>query len=51
VASKRAWFAARPSGTEDLYKIYAESFVSPAHLQEVLQQAQALVDGVLAGTQ
>lgn len=49
VSSANAWFAARPSGTEDLYKIYAESFVSAAHLQEVLGQAQAVVDGVLAG--
>jgi phosphoglucomutase len=51
VAGARAWFAARPSGTEDLYKIYAESFVDPAHLQAVLQQAQTLVDGVLAGVE
>jgi phosphoglucomutase len=51
VAGARAWFAARPSGTEDLYKIYAESFVDPAHLQAVLQQAQTLVDGVLADVQ
>ena len=42
------WFAARPSGTEDLYKIYAESFVSPAHLQKILVQAQQIVDGVFA---
>jgi phosphoglucomutase len=43
VTTANAWFAARPSGTEDVYKIYAESFVSAAHLQQVQQEAQALV--------
>jgi len=51
VAGERAWFAARPSGTEDLYKIYAESFIGPDHLQAVLRQAQAVVDRALAGVE
>ncbi len=49
VASKSAWFAARPSGTENIYKIYAESFQGAAHLEQVLEQAQALVDAALGG--
>ena len=48
VNTENAWFAARPSGTESLYKIYAESFISPAHLQDVLTEAQAVVDAALA---
>ena len=44
VSTESAWFAARPSGTEDIYKIYAESFRSPEHLQEVLKQAQDMID-------
>ena len=47
VETENAWFAARPSGTEDVYKIYAESFKGPDHLAEVQQEAKALVDGVL----
>ena len=43
------WFAARPSGTEDLYKIYAESFRSQSHLEEILTEAQQIVDHALAG--
>jgi phosphoglucomutase len=41
------WFAARPSGTEDIYKIYAESFRDEAHLRAILQEAQQIVDDVL----
>jgi phosphoglucomutase len=48
VTSKNGWFAARPSGTEDIYKIYAESFVDPAHLQRLLSDAQTVVDAALA---
>ncbi len=48
VTTAEGWFAARPSGTEDVYKIYAESFRGPDHLDRLLEQAQALVDGVLA---
>jgi phosphoglucomutase len=43
VSSERGWFAARPSGTEDVYKIYSESFVSPAHLAAIQGDAQKLV--------
>ncbi|GII75187.1 phosphoglucomutase, alpha-D-glucose phosphate-specific [Sphaerisporangium rufum] len=49
VATADAWFAARPSGTEDVYKIYAESFQGPDHLARVQEEARALVDGVLGG--
>ncbi|MFT4087748.1 MAG: phosphoglucomutase (alpha-D-glucose-1,6-bisphosphate-dependent) [Gordonia sp. (in: high G+C Gram-positive bacteria)] len=48
VTTQNAWFAARPSGTEDVYKIYAESFLGAEHLAEVQSEAQQLVDGVLA---
>jgi len=49
VASANGWFAARPSGTEDIYKIYAESFKDEAHLQRLLEEAQAMVDQALKG--
>lgn len=49
VSTESAWFAARPSGTEDVYKIYAESFRGDEHLGEVLDEAKSLVDGVLNG--
>jgi phosphoglucomutase len=48
VTAASGWFAARPSGTEDIYKIYAESFKGKAHLRLILQQAQKIVDGALA---
>lgn len=48
VSTESAWFAARPSGTEDIYKIYAESFRGQEHLSQVQDAAKALVDGVLA---
>ncbi len=44
VITKNGWFAARPSGTEDIYKIYAESFSGNDHLQRILKQAQGIVD-------
>ena len=47
VATKNAWFAARPSGTENVYKIYGESFLGADHLKLVQVEAKALVDGVL----
>jgi phosphoglucomutase len=50
VMTDSAWFAARPSGTENVYKIYAESFRGEAHLQQVLEEAQAVVDGALAAS-
>ena len=43
VATENGWFAARPSGTEDVYKIYAESFKGPEHLKEIQTEAQELV--------
>jgi phosphoglucomutase len=48
VTTKSGWFAARPSGTEDIYKIYAESFQDAAHLQTLLTEAQRVVDAALA---
>jgi len=48
VTTESAWFAARPSGTEDVYKIYAESFRGPAHLSELQDEARALVTSVLS---
>jgi len=48
VLTERAWFAARPSGTEDVYKIYAESFVGQHHLERVQEEAQAVVSAALA---
>ena len=51
VVTENAWFAARPSGTEDVYKIYAESFRGPEHLAEVQQAARELVTEALAGAQ
>jgi len=47
VVTDKGWFAARPSGTEDVYKIYAESFEGEAHLKRIQEEAKALVDSVL----
>ena len=47
VSTENAWFAARPSGTENVYKIYGESFLGAEHLTQVQIEAKALVDGVL----
>jgi phosphoglucomutase len=49
VVTASGWFAARPSGTENLYKIYAESFQGPAHLALIVNEAQVMVDNALAG--
>ena len=49
VTSSGGWFAARPSGTEDIYKIYAESFHDDAHLRRLIREAQSIVDAALAG--
>jgi phosphoglucomutase len=49
VTSRGGWFAARPSGTEDIYKIYAESFHDDAHLRRLIREAQTIVDAALAG--
>jgi len=43
VVTERGWFAARPSGTENVYKLYAESFVDPEHLQQIQVEAQAII--------
>ena len=48
VTAESGWFAARPSGTEDIYKIYAESFRGADHLRRILEEAQAIVDAALA---
>ncbi|TDE18115.1 phosphoglucomutase (alpha-D-glucose-1,6-bisphosphate-dependent) [Dyadobacter psychrotolerans] len=47
VSTQNGWFAARPSGTEEIYKIYAESFESETHLKQILAEAQRMVDAVL----
>jgi len=48
VVAQSGWFAARPSGTEDIYKIYAESFAGADHLRRILKEAQAIVDRAIA---
>ncbi|MFY9326861.1 MAG: phosphoglucomutase (alpha-D-glucose-1,6-bisphosphate-dependent) [Georgfuchsia sp.] len=48
VIAENGWFAARPSGTEDIYKIYAESFRGEQHLRRIIDEAQAIVDAALA---
>jgi phosphoglucomutase len=48
VMTENGWFAARPSGTEDIYKIYAESFIGQDHLKRLVAEAQVLVDGAIA---
>jgi len=49
VCTDNAWFAARPSGTEDVYKVYAESFLGAEHLGKVQEEAQAIVSAALSG--
>jgi phosphoglucomutase len=49
VVTEHAWFAARPSGTEDVYKIYAESFLGAEHLTRVQAEAKTIVDAALGG--
>ena len=51
VCTAAGWYAARPSGTEDIYKIYGESFAGEQQLQQILQEAQTTVDTALAGAQ
>ena len=48
VVTEQGWFAARPSGTEDVYKLYAESFRGKDHLRRIQEEAQALIGNVLA---
>ena len=47
VVTESSWFAARPSGTEDVYKIYAESFHGPDHLARVQAEAREVVDAAM----
>ncbi|MCU1678183.1 MAG: phosphoglucomutase [Frankiales bacterium] len=49
VVTENGWFAARPSGTEDVYKIYAESFKGPEHLAQIQEEARTVVSAALAG--
>ena len=48
MVAKNGWFAARPSGTEDIYKIYAESFLGQDHLRRIQEEAQTIVSDTLA---
>ena len=48
VTTENGWFAARPSGTEDIYKIYAESFIDQVHLQRIIEEAQVLVSAAFS---
>jgi phosphoglucomutase len=50
VIADNGWFAARPSGTEDIYKIYAESFLGKDHLHNLVTEAQTIVKEAFAGT-
>jgi len=47
VITEKGWFAARPSGTENIYKLYAESFQSQAHLDAIVEEAQQIVGRAL----
>jgi len=47
VVTASGWFAARPSGTENIYKVYAESFKSAAHLDAIVQEAQQIVTAAI----
>ena len=49
VVTDSGWFAARPSGTEDVYKLYAESFNGEQHLERILEEAHGVVDAALGG--
>ena len=50
VVTRSGWFAARPSGTEDVYKIYAESFQGPEHLARLQEEARELVSASLSAS-
>jgi len=49
VIARNGWFAARPSGTEPIYKLYAESFQNEAHLDVILHEARNMVDAAVSG--
>jgi phosphoglucomutase len=48
VSTEQGWFAARPSGTEDVVKLYAESFVDDAHLKRIQEEARSLLEALMA---
>ena len=48
IVTAKGWFAARPSGTENIYKLYAESFVSQSHLDAIIDEAQEMIGRTLA---
>jgi phosphoglucomutase len=48
VVTENGWFAARPSGTEDVYKIYAESFMGQDHLERIKQEAQIIINAAFS---
>ncbi len=48
VVTKNGWFAARPSGTENIYKVYAESFLGPDHLRRIQAEAATIIDDAFA---
>ena len=50
MVTQNGWFAARPSGTENIYKLYAESFVGAEHLQRIQTEARELITTVLSGS-
>lgn len=50
MVTQNGWFAARPSGTEDVYKLYAESFIGSDHLRRIQEEAQAIVRRALGDT-
>jgi phosphoglucomutase len=47
IISKNGWFAVRPSGTEDIYKLYAESFKAKEHLSRIQEEAQGIIESIL----
>lgn len=49
MVTENGWFAARPSGTEEIYKIYAESFKGADHLKQIQSEAQEIVKGAFGG--
>ena len=51
VVTERGWFAARPSGTEDIYKIYAESFFSRTHLRNIQREAKKIVSSAFENSE
>lgn len=50
IVTEQGWFVARPSGTEAFFKIHAESFRNPSHVEAILEQAQALISSAIDPT-